>query len=70
MKAPIKLYKLESFGDTMRLQSQLTFIRNNGEADYLLTDGVLFQWTGNRFIEVDIPFEIVTDKSQMQSQTL
>ena len=59
---------------TIRLQSQLPFIYGHTTADFIIRDGKLHSYTngdhGFDFYTTDIPYEIVTDKAEMNTQIL
>lgn len=74
-QSKIKLFKLGTMEDgTVRLQSQLPFWAGNNVADFIFQDGKLKHFkrgkSGYDFYETDIPYQIVTKKSEMNSQIL
>ena len=73
--AAIKLFNIgELPNGTIRLQSQIPFIFGHTTADYILKDGKLHCYTrgdnGFDYYPTDIPYDIVTDKDEMNTQIL
>ncbi len=65
----IKLFKVDETEDgAIRLQSQLYVDR--GTVDFILEDGILKHWTGHSFTEIDIQYEIIETKEEMNLQIL
>lgn len=70
----IKLLKVEETEDgTLRLQSQLMVGRDS--VDFILKDGTLKNWCYNKkggvgFHETDIPYEIINNVKDMNTQQL
>ena len=70
--ATIKLLNVGTVDEAIRLQSQLRV--GTHTADFILENGILKNWSnGNNgfdFYPCDLPYEIVSEKSEMKKQIL